>query len=71
MSSGSIILFCGSGVVMSAAFISLLVGKTPYLGFFGRDFIARRRWEPGYFWGGVAHYVVVALILGLAAVMVR
>ncbi len=50
--------------------VSVLVGKTPYLGFFQRNFIARRKWDSGYFWSMIAQYAVVSVVFGVAALLV-
>jgi hypothetical protein len=53
------------------AVVSLLVGKSPYLGFFGRNFIARRKRDPGHYWVSVAFYAAVCIVLASGAVVIR
>ncbi len=56
---GSVIVSAALALVIA---ISLIVGKTPYLGFFRRNFIARRKWDPGHYWAMLAQYAAVAII---------
>ena len=60
-----------SAATGAIALISLLVGKTPYLGFFGRNFVARRKWDPGHFWSMIAQYFAVCIICAAVAVLVH
>lgn len=43
-----------------AVLLSLLSGKTLYLGLFGRNYIVRRRWEARGYWSMVAQYAVIS-----------
>lgn len=54
-----------SAVLGTVVVISLLVGKTPYIGFFGRYFVAWRRRDPGPYWSMIAQYSLFC-ILGAA-----
>jgi hypothetical protein len=57
-----------SAATGTIAVVSLLIGTTPYLGFFRRNFMARRKWDPGHYWSMVVQYVVVCVICAVAAV---
>ncbi len=55
-----------STFLTGVAIVSLLVGKTPYLGLgwsIERNFIARRKWDPVHFWVGVSQYVFAAIFM--------
>ncbi|NEX92279.1 hypothetical protein [Caulobacter sp. 17J65-9] len=63
-------LLAAAGLMAAMALGSVVVGKSPYLGLFQRHFIARRKWEPGWFWASVVQYALIALALAAFAILV-
>ena len=60
-----------SAATGAIAIISLLVGKTPYLGFFRRNFVAWRKRDPGHYWSMIAQYFGACIIFAALALLVQ
>ena len=46
-------------MAITVVIVSMVLGKAPYLGFFGRHFIAWRSREPRLFWESVLMFAAI------------
>lgn len=56
-----------SAIAGAIAIVSLAVGKAPYQDILKRNYIVRRKWEPGRYWVSITFFSAICIITAFAA----